>query len=137
MRPSKARLVEVTSPNDTAGVNLTVPLTGVHEVAGTVSAPDGHRLNHAQVRLYPKGEPLLGLSTPLEAAGTFRFHRVPPDSYTVRVEDASDWKLVPKTWGAVHYDQRTLVQSFGTGSVDIKVADTDVTGVSVTVSPAQ
>lgn len=136
MRPSKARLVVVSSPNERSGVNVTFPLTGVHEIAGTVSALDGHRLNHGLVRLYPTGEPLFSLATPLAADGSFSFHRVPPDSYTVRVEDASDWKIVPRTDGVVRYNQRTLVQSFGTGTVDVKVADADIAKVSVTVSPS-
>jgi len=30
------------------------------------------------------------------------------------VADASDWKMVPKTDGAFHYEQRVLVQSYAT-----------------------
>jgi hypothetical protein len=137
MRASKARLVVVTSPQESAGMDITIPLTGVHEIAGTVSAPDGHRLNHGLVRIFPTGEPLFDLAAPLRADGTFRFHRVPPDSYSVRVEDASDWKIVRKTDGATSYDERTLVQRYGTGTKDIKVADADITNLSVTVFPAR
>jgi hypothetical protein len=137
MRTSKARLVVVTSPKESVGVNITIPLTGVHEIAGTVWAADGHRLNHGLVRLFPTGETLFSLTAPLAADGTFRFHRVPPDSYTVLVQDASDFKIVPLTVGAVHYDQRTLAQRYGTGAKDIKVADADITNLSVTVSPIQ
>lgn len=137
MRASKAHLVVVTSPKESAGADITVPLTGVHEIAGSVSAPDGHRLNHGLVRIFPTGELFLSLAAPLAADGTFRFHRVPPDSYTVLVEDASDWKMVPKTGGAFHYDQRTPVESYGTGTSDIRVAEADITSLSIVVSPTQ
>lgn len=117
-RASKGRLVVVTSPNESEGVNITIPLTGGHEIAGIVSAPDGNRLNHALVRLYPTGEPFLSLATLLAADGTFSFHRVPPDSYTVKC----------------CFDEHTLVPT-GTGTVDVMVDDADIANVSVTVSP--
>ena len=136
MRPSKARVIAVTAPKEYAGVDITIPLTGVHEVGGAVTASDGHRINHGLVRLYPTGEPRFNLAAPLAADGTFSFHRIPVDSYTVLVEDASDWTMVPVD-GAVRYEQPTLVQRYGTGSVEINVADSDLANVSLSVSPTQ
>lgn len=112
MRPSKARIIDVRAPQEYADVNITIALTGVHEVGGVVASPDRHRLNRGLVRLYPTGEPHFSLAAPLQADGTFRFHRIPPDSYTIMVEGASDWK-----------------------SVDVTVADVDLTNVSITASP--
>lgn len=117
-RATKGRLIVVTSPNETEGVNITIPLTGGHEIAGTVSALDGNRANHTLVRLYPTGEPFLSLATLLAADGTFSFHRVPPDSYTVKC----------------CFDQYTLAPT-GTGTADVIMADADLANVSVTVSP--
>jgi hypothetical protein len=108
----------VTSPKESEGVNITIPLAGGHEIAGIVSAPDGNRLNHTLVRLYPTGEPFLSLATLPAADGTFSFHRVPPDSYTVKC----------------CFDEHSLAPT-GTGTVDVMVADADITNVSVTVSP--
>jgi hypothetical protein len=108
-------------------VNVTIPLTGVHEIAGTVSAPDGHRLNHGLVRLHPTGEPVFSLATPVTAEGTFSFHRIPADHFTISVEDASDMKMTPRTDGAVRYQQQTLVQRYAPGAIDINVTDSDLT----------
>jgi hypothetical protein len=135
MRPSKARVIDVSAPKDYAGVNITIPLTGVHEISGAVAASDGHRLNHGVVRLYPTGEPRFSLAAPLKGDGTFSFHRIPADSYTILVEDASDWKLTPKGDGGQRYEERTLVQRYGPASVDVNVADTDLTNVFLTASP--
>ncbi len=117
-RASKGRLVVVTSPNESAGVNIAIPQAGGHEIAGIVSAPDGNRLNHSLIRLYPTGESFLSLSTLLAPDGTFSFHRVPPDSYTVKC----------------CFDENTLAPTV-TGTVDVMVADADITSVSVTVPP--
>jgi hypothetical protein len=89
MRPSKARVVSVKAPNEYAGVDIAIPLVGVHEVSGRVTGTDGHRLNHGTVRLYPTGEPRFSLSTPVQADGTFRFNRIPQDAYTVLLEDSA------------------------------------------------
>jgi hypothetical protein len=96
---------------------------------------DGHRLNHGVVRLYPTGEPRFSLAAPLKGDGTFSFHRIPADRYTILVEDASDWKLTPKGDGGQHYEERTLVQRYGPASVDVTVANADLTNVSLTASP--
>jgi hypothetical protein len=136
MRPSKARIISVTSPKEYAGVDIKIPLTGVHEVGGTVTASDGRRINHGLVRLYPTGEPRFNLATPLAADGTFSFHRVPADSYTVLVEDGSDWKMVP-AHGVAGYEQPTLVQRYRASSIDINVGDSDITNVSLIIYPTQ
>ena len=122
MRPTKARVIAVTAPNTYEGVDITIPLTGTHSVSGDVKASDGHRVNDALIRLYPTGEPRFSLATPLAVDGTFSFQRVPPDSYTVHVEE---------------YEDRSFAKSLGNGSVDIKVADMDLPNVSLTVSPSR
>jgi hypothetical protein len=85
-----------------------------------VKASDGHRVDHALIRLYPAGEPRFSLATPLAVDGTFSFQRVPTDSYTLHVEE---------------YEDRSFAKTLGNGSVDINVADIDLTNVSLTVSP--
>jgi hypothetical protein len=133
MRPSKARIIDVRAPKEYADVNITIALTGVHEVGGVVAAPDRHPLNRGLVRLYPTGEPRFSLATPLKPDGTFSFHRIPPDSYTIIVADASDWKLSPNNDVGRRYD----VQNYRPASVDVTVADVDLTNVSITASPVR
>lgn len=127
MRPSQARVTVVSGPKEYLGVNITIPLSGVHEVGGAVAAADGHRLNHGLVRLFPAGEPRFSLAAPVEADGSFHFHRIPRDRYTIRVEDTSDWK----NNGGV----RSLLQKYGSASADVEVADGDVSGVLLTADP--
>ena len=136
MRPSKARLIEVHGPSEYTGVDVTIPLSGGHTVSGTVAARDGHRVNHGLVRLYPDGEPEFTLSANLAADGTFVFYQVLPDHYTLRVEDASDWKMI-STAGIPHYNQPTLVRNYETASSDLIMADEDVSGVVISVSPGR
>jgi hypothetical protein len=120
MRPTKARVIAVTAPKEYEGVDITIPLAGTHSVSGDVKASDGHRVNDALIRLYPTGEPRFSLATRLSVDGTFSFQRVPPDSYTLRVEE---------------FEDRSLVQRVGAGSVDIDVTDIDLANLSLTVSP--
>src|ERR1051325_11495856 len=46
LRPSKARTVTVKGSTEYPGVDITIPLVGVHQISGTITGPDGHRLNH-------------------------------------------------------------------------------------------
>ncbi len=124
LRPSQARVIVVSGANEYAGVNITIPLSGVREVGGAVMARDGHRLNHGLVRLFPRGEGRFSLATPVEADGSFHFHRIPPDHYTIRVEDVSDLR----NDGGV----RTVVQNYRSASVELNVAEVDVSGVFLT-----
>jgi len=135
MRPSKARVIDVEAPREYTGVDITLPLVGVHEVSGSITGPDGHRLNHGQVRLYPTGEPRFSLATPLQGNGTFVFHRILPDSYTVSIDDASDLALTPKNDQALRYDERTVVQKYRPVSKNIDVGDRDLNDVVLSVAP--
>jgi hypothetical protein len=118
MRPTKARVIAVTAPQEYEGVDVTIPLAGTHSVSGDVKASDGHRVKDALIRLYPTGEPRFSIATRLSVDGTFSFQRVPPDSYTLRVEE---------------FEDRSLVQRVGAGSVDINVTDINLANLSLTV----
>lgn len=132
LRPSKARTVAVKGSSDYAGVDIIIPLIGVREVSGIVTGPDGHRLNHGLVRLYPTGEPRFPLSTPVQADGTFSFHRIPQDRYTVLLEEATDMAVTPKSNGGL-----TVIQKYGPVSADIEVANADLTDVKLVVAPVK
>ena len=88
-----------------------------------------------QVRLYPTGEPGFSLATPLQGNGTFVFHRIPPDSYTVSIDDASDLALTPKNDQGLRYDERTVVQKYRPVSKNIDVGDRDLDDVVLSVAP--
>ena len=139
MRPSKARVVAVKGSNEYGNVDITIPLLTVHEVSGTVTGSDGHRLNHGTVRLYPTDEPRFSLATPVKADGTFSFNRIPQDSYTVLLEDGADLVLTPKTQAVgdrlIPYNERTVVRKYRTASAVVNVADADSTDVRITASP--
>lgn len=137
MRPTKARVVAVKAPHEYAGVDIAIPLAGVHEVNGSVTGPDGHRLNHGTVLLYPTGEPRFFLATPVKADGTFNFSRIPQDSYTVLLQDGTDLVLTPKNDGVVPYQERTVVQKYQSASVVVNVADVDLTDVTLVASPVR
>ncbi len=137
MRPSKARVVELSAPRDYTDADITIPLTAVYTVSGFVVAPDGHRLNHGLVRLYPTGEPRFSLATQVAADGTFGFYRISPDTYTIHVEDASDWAMVPTTIGNMSYQQRKMVRSYADRSLDIDVKTQDLANVTLIVESAR
>jgi hypothetical protein len=74
-----------------SGVDITIPLDGLHTVAGTVNAlADGHPLGRAIVRLlYADDREKARQISPLQD-GSFSFEYVPEGKYIVQVSEAQD-----------------------------------------------
>lgn len=86
-----AGTVKVQAGDVLTGENIVIPLSGMHTVAGTVSAlGDGHTLGHATLRLlYADDREKAREASPLED-GSFSFEYVPEGNYILAVSGAQD-----------------------------------------------
>jgi hypothetical protein len=90
-RVKDAKSVKVQAGETATGVEIVVPLTGLHTVAGNVTAlPDGHPVVKGTVRLLWADDREFVREFALQEDGSFSFAYVPEGSYILQVTGAGD-----------------------------------------------
>ena len=92
-RRKNAKTVKVNAGESINGIDIEIPLSGLHTVAGTVSAlSDGHALGRGTVRLFYADDREKAREIPLEedGSGSFTFQYVADGSYILQVSSAAD-----------------------------------------------
>ena len=90
-RSKNASTVKVQAGETANGVDIVVPLTGLHNVAGTVTAvADGHALGRGKVQLLYADDREQARQTSLLEDGSFEFEFVPDGRYVLQVSGAAD-----------------------------------------------
>ena len=101
-REKDAAIIKVDPDQQTDGADISIPLSQLHEISGTVAAADGHPIDHAHValRFADSQEPFVAL--PVRPDGTFEFAYVPEGSYILTVTGARDQNQIPThTYGTL------------------------------------
>ena len=89
-RKKDAKTVKVGAGEAAGGNDIEIPLSGLHTVAGNISAmSDGHQVRHGTVRLLYRDDRETARETSLEN-GSFAFQYVPDGTYILRVSGAND-----------------------------------------------
>jgi hypothetical protein len=90
-RKKESKTVKVQAGEIASGVDIEIPLNGLHTVAGSVTAlADGHPLNHATIRLLYADDRDPVRETSLQDDGSFSFDYVPEGKYILQVSSAMD-----------------------------------------------
>jgi hypothetical protein len=106
-RIKDAKTVKVQAGEVAGGADIEIPLSGLHTVAGTVTAlADGHALGHATVRLLYADDREKARETSLLEDGSFSFEYVPEGKYILQVSGAQDAE--PKDSQSAPGDAQTM-----------------------------
>jgi hypothetical protein len=92
-RKKDAKTVKVNAGESVNGIDIVIPLSGLHTVTGTVTAiTDGHALGRGTVRLLYADDREKAREIPLEedGSGSFTFQYVAEGSYILQVSSAGD-----------------------------------------------
>jgi len=90
-RRKKAKTVKVGAAETAAGIDIEIPLSGLHTVSGAVTAlADAHPINHGTVRLLYANDREKARETALLDDGSYVLEYVPDDKYILQVSDAQD-----------------------------------------------
>jgi hypothetical protein len=88
-RRKDAKTLKVSAGEALTGVNIEIPLSGLHSVAGTVTGlADGHAVGHGSVRLLYGDDREKAREVPLSDDGSFAFPYVPEGNYILQVTGA-------------------------------------------------
>lgn len=91
LRSKNASTVKVQAGETANGADITIPLSGLHNVAGTITAMnDGHPLARATVQLLYADDQEVARKTALLEDGSFAFGYVADGRYIVQVTGAAD-----------------------------------------------
>ena len=132
--PGKVRRTDATTLTVVAGeerndLAITLGLAGMHNVSGTVEASGGS-VRSGSVLLTDAQDNSLSRTGTINSDGSFVISYVPPGSYTMRVTASS---RASGRGGEVASETAVRYQPLQTA---LTVADSDVTGVTVTVTAA-
>ncbi len=136
MRASRARVVEVQGRESNDGVDIELPVQGLHTIAGKVVTREGGAVDQGIVRVYPTGEPEVARTGPLGVHGEFRFEDVMDDDYTVSVEFVGATEFVGLTEDKTGVRMRTRKAPYVTVTQEVRVAGQDAPPVVFHVRPA-
>jgi hypothetical protein len=90
-RRKNAKTVKVGAGETASGIDIEIPLSGLHTVSGTVTAlADGHPINHGTVRLLYADDREKSRETALLEDGSYSLEYVPEDKYILQVSGAQD-----------------------------------------------
>lgn len=135
VRPSKARVVEVSGTATQTGVNITVSLTGLHTVRGQVQMPDGKLVNTGVVVLFPTGEKDPARANPLGIDGTFEFDQVVSGTYTVVVEHPPEFEFVGPAPDGKGIRMKRRKMLYVSSTQDVLVTDQDPPMITLRPTP--
>lgn len=133
-RSKNASTVKVQAGETANGVDIVVPLTGLHKVAGTVTAvADGHALGRGRVQLLHADDRELARQTSLLKDGSFEFEFVPDGRYVLQISGAAD--ADPDGGGQ---PKHTPAQTYQDKEMPLIVAgDTEDVNFPVTATPPE
>jgi hypothetical protein len=90
-RRKDAGTVKVRGGEVAGGVDIVIPLNGLHTVAGTVSAlADGHALGQGDVQMLYADDREKAREVSLQPDGSFALEYVPEGKYILRISEARD-----------------------------------------------
>ena len=134
IRRTDAQVFALKSGEERDDLQFTVDMSALHTVSGHVGAADQGSIAAGVVRLTDSQDSSLTRMAMIDTDGSFVMQWVPAGTYTLAVTNASD---VPRqTFGRGRGQQQASGPSYAPFQESLTVADTDVTGIGVTLSPA-
>lgn len=137
IRRQNATPLTLQAGQDSTGVDITIPISTLHDVSGSLTAKDGHILNAGKVQLLFADDRSQFAEVDISSDDNqFHFPYVPEGNYILAVSDARDVAHVevPNAPGATprtHTEDHTI-HTYGTAEQPLTV-QTDLQSVSVIV----
>jgi hypothetical protein len=138
-RQASAKAVTLSAGQDLDGQEIAINLTNLHSVSGRIaSAEDHHSINSGTISLTDASDKDFSRSASVNEDGSFTVRFVPAGTYTLKVEEAAD--TVPSTKapgkGLVNFAADETVKSYDDRKQPVIVADDDVMGQSIELTPS-
>jgi hypothetical protein len=136
-RNRDAKVVKVGEGDQVGGLDITIPVAGLHTVRGTVRAKrDGHALNRGQVELLYADDREPVRSVQVDSEGNFALTYVPEDRYILHLKGAADGEDVEiHPFQEMTVLQSKVVRNYGDAEMPL-IVQADVNGVDLAAPDA-
>jgi hypothetical protein len=132
-RSRDAAVIKVDDGEETPGAEITLPLSELHSVSGTVTAKDGHAINSCALELLFSDTQEVLTCAGVADDGTFRFTYIPEGSYILKIESPRDVSRIQTGIGpdGFRIEDRTD-HSYGDNQQPL-IVQTDIQSLNFTV----
>jgi hypothetical protein len=124
-------------PGDTVdGIEVVLPLTGLHSVQGVATGKDGAPLNFGLVSLSDTADSNIKFHNNIRAGGEFRFSGIPEGIYEIKIiggqiiENPPNFELIEEQMPAIQARFKPL-RAFAETKVAVTVQTTDVDDLAI------
>jgi len=83
-----AKVYELRLNDDVSGIDITIPIGGLHRVSGRLATTDDHPLNMGTLTLTSADDETVSYRTEVDHSGAFTFSNVPPGAYALALANA-------------------------------------------------
>jgi len=134
-----AKPIKIGEGEESTGNNITIPLSKLHSISGSLLSVSGHLIDAGEIALYtmPDNSKIAHAQVESEDS-TFHMDFVPEGHYVLRVTNARDVtrETIPPPPGSTDEpkDHETLIQEYGPYEAPFEVTG-DMTAVSLTIPP--
>ena len=134
-----AKIYELRPGDIVDGIEIVLPLTGLHSVQGVATGKDGAQLNFGSVSLSDTADSNIKFHTNIRAGGEFRFSGIPEGIYEIKiiggqiVENPPNVEFDEEQMAAVQARFKPL-RAFAATIVSVTVQTTDVDDLTVTLA---
>ena len=134
-----AKLYELRPGDTLGGVEILLPLTGLHSIQGVATAKDGTPLNFGLLSLSDTADPTINFHTKVRAGGEFRFTGISEGIYEMKITRGGVFENPPQFDFSDELsdgmeDQFKPIRAFAETKVVVTVQTTDVDDLVVTLA---
>jgi hypothetical protein len=122
LRAKDAKVIKVGEGEQLGGLDITIPLAGLHTVRGMVTAKrDGHALNKGRVQLLYADDRKEAQYAELDREGNFVLPYVPEDKYILRATGGEDMELIQKHEFNSNFTEEKTLRKYGEVEIPLTV----------------
>jgi hypothetical protein len=134
-----AKSIKLTDGEEYSGADITIRLSKLHTISGSLINASGQPINSGQVALYTIPDNIkIDTAFVDEDNATFYIDLVPEGTYTLRITEARDVNVQvdrdSKNPNMIEDIKRTTLESYGDYQARLEVTS-DITGLNLTIPP--
>ena len=134
-----AKVYDLKAGDSVDGIEITLPLNGLHSIRGTVAGKDGTPLNYGSLDLIDSSDSTITFHAMLDTDGQFRFSGIPEGTYKLKTTNGRVFENppnaeFPEEMVQSQQQQFKPLRAFADTEVPVVVQTTDIEGFSVTLA---